>query len=75
MFTQGRLKWVSAITRLTAHLHCGLISAYVISKQRKQAWSYMTLNAPTGTRCHHFIPQIHPTLLSPCRKLARSRVS
>ena len=32
---QGRLKWSSAIIKLTAHFNCGLMSLLVISKLRK----------------------------------------
>ena len=42
---------IYAITRLTAHFMCGLMSDLVICKFRK-VWSYMTPNVLTETRCH-----------------------
>ena len=38
--------WPSAITKLTAHLTCGLMSTLVILQAKKRVWSYMTLNGP-----------------------------
>ena len=35
-----KVKWPSAITRLTAHFACGLMSDLVTCKHRKSAWSY-----------------------------------
>ena len=51
----GRLKWPSAITRLTAHFMCGLMSDMVICKFRKSMvihdtecpyWDQVSLNNP-----------------------------
>ena len=44
------LKWPTAITRLTAHFICGLMSALVIWKQRKEdgnTWYRMSLLGPS----------------------------
>ena len=45
----GRLKWPSAITRLTTHFTCSLVSDLVICKQRKEydhIWHRMSLLRP-----------------------------
>ena len=42
---------MQSITRLTAHVMCGLMSDLVICKFRR-IWSYMTLNVLTETMCH-----------------------
>ena len=47
---RGRLKWPSAITRLTAHCTCGLMSDLVICRHKK-VWLYVTPNILIKTRC------------------------
>ena len=37
-----KINWLSAITRLTAHITCGLVSDLVIYKHKKELWSDMT---------------------------------
>ena len=45
-----KVKWTSAITRLTAHLMCGLMFDLVHCRHReKDRWSYMTPNVLTET--------------------------
>ena len=48
---QRDIKGPSAITRLTTHFTCGLMSDLVICKH-KRVWSYLTPNVLTGASCH-----------------------
>ena len=55
----GRLKWPYAITRLTAHFMCGLMSDIWWFASLEKVWSYLALNTLSETRCQNNTNQTH----------------
>ena len=61
----GKLKWPCAITRLTAHFMCGLMSDLVICKFRKygHTWHRMSLLRPGVIKQHKTKPLLPNSIL------------
>ena len=58
----GEIKWSSAITRLTAHLICDLMSHLVICEQWKEyghTWHWMSLQRPGVNKWHKLKTSIY----------------